>query len=125
MKNRFAYLFLFFLFLLFSSCKNDRPQSAKTVEKAQMLPENLKKVEVMIGGMTCEIGCARMIESKLSKANGIKFVDVSFQDSIAKIEFDSSVLSQKAITGIIENVAGGGIYKVKNIEEVSDFRIKN
>ena len=72
-------LFVVVLSIFFISCGNDKTEAEKNEAVAEkVLVENLKNVEVQIKGMTCEIGCARLIQSKLYKADGIKFAKVSF-----------------------------------------------
>jgi len=75
--------------------------------------------------MTCEIGCARLIQSKLYKADGISYAKISFADSSGVISFDQSRISEDEIKQIIERTAGGDIYSVASIKEVelSDERL--
>ena len=47
-----------------------------------------ENISLAISGMTCEIGCAKTIQSKLSKKQGVTKANVIFTDSIATIEFD-------------------------------------
>jgi len=105
------------LSIFFVACGNDKPKTENTIVKT----ENLKNIEVQIQGMTCEIGCARLIQSKLYKAKGIKFAQVSFADSLGNITFDANRISAKEIKNIIQNVAGGDLYKVVEITEVENF----
>ena len=50
----------------------------------------METVSLAISGMTCQIGCAKAIQSKLSKKEGVADVVVVFTDSIATITFDSN-----------------------------------
>lgn len=104
------------------SCKNENKKQVKTETKELVV--NLKKSEFHIKGMTCEIGCARLIQSKLSKVNGINFVKVNFKDSIGMVEYDTNKLSSKDIETTVNNIAGGDLYKVTNKKEVAEFTIK-
>ena len=92
------------------------------VETSKELSENLKNLEVQIKGMTCEIGCARLIQSKLYKADGIKFAKVSFADSLGLITYDANRISDNEIKNIIQKVAGGDLYKVTDMVEVASFK---
>lgn len=76
---------------------------AKEVQK-----ENL---ELAISGMTCEIGCAKTIQAKLSKKEGVLEAKVVFKDSIANIEFDANTTSKKDLIAFVEGIAGGELYK--------------
>jgi len=110
------------LSIFFVACGNDKPKTENTkVKTEKLLTENLKNIEVQIQGMTCEIGCARLIQSKLYKAKGIKFAKVSFADSLGNITYDANRISDKEIKNIIQNVAGGDLYKVVEITEVENF----
>lgn len=80
--------------------------------------ENLRQVKVDIKGMTCEIGCARLIQSKLYKADGVTFAKISFADSSGIVSFDQNRISLDGIKEIIEQTAGGDIYSVASIQGV-------
>jgi copper chaperone CopZ len=71
--------------------------------------------------MTCEIGCAKTIQSKLSKKAGITSAKVVFTDSIAMVEYNASAISQEEITSFVNGIAGGDLYKVKNAKSVTTF----
>ena len=102
------------------SCEN---KSNSNKEKVIVQTQNYKKMELHIKGMTCEIGCAKIIESKLSKTNGIKFSKVRFIDSIGMVEFDANILSQKDINNVVSKIGGGELYKVTENKIVEEFAI--
>jgi len=70
-----------------------------------------EKVVLTISGMTCEIGCAKTIQSKLSKKEGVISAKVVFTDSIATIAFDANTTSKKDLITYITGIAGGDLYK--------------
>ena len=70
-----------------------------------------EKVSLAISGMTCEIGCAKTIQSKLSKKEGVLDAKVVFTDSIANIEFDANKTSKKELIAFVSGIAGGELYK--------------
>jgi copper chaperone CopZ len=70
-----------------------------------------EKTTLAISGMTCEIGCAKIIQSKLFKKEGVLDAKVTFTDSIAAIEFDSNTTSKKDLIAFINGIAGGNLYK--------------
>ncbi|WP_026776607.1 cation transporter [Polaribacter sp. Hel_I_88] len=70
-----------------------------------------ENVSLAISGMTCEIGCAKTIQSKLSKKEGVLDAKVVFTDSIANIEFDANKTSKKELMAFITGIAGGELYK--------------
>lgn len=119
-------LFVVVLSIFFISCGNDKTEAEKNEAVAEkVLAENLKNVEVQIKGMTCEIGCARLIQSKLYKADGVKFAKVSFADSIGNITYDANRISETEIKNVIQKVAGGDLYKVVGMTEVDNFKELN
>jgi len=116
---------VFYLMILFSlavACNAKQTEKvAKPIENAQVA-QNLKNVEVAIEGMTCEIGCARLIQSKLSKTEGVTFVEVSFENKVGNITFDENKISNEKIKETIQKIAGGDTYKVIDIKEVTSFK---
>ena len=68
-------------------------------------------VSLAISGMTCEIGCAKIIQSKLSKKEGVLAAKVIFTDSIATIAFDGNTTSKKDLIAFVGGIAGGALYK--------------
>jgi copper chaperone CopZ len=68
-------------------------------------------VSLAISGMTCEIGCAKTIQSKLSKKEGVLGAKVVFTDSIANIEFDANKTSKEDLIAFVGAIAGGELYK--------------
>ena len=70
-----------------------------------------ENISLAISGMTCEIGCAKIIQSKLSKKEGVLAAKVVFIDSIATIEFDGNKTSKKDLITFVDGIAGGGLYK--------------
>ena len=114
---------LLFFVLFFVSCqKNETSKdSDSTIVDKKELTENLNHIKVDIKGMTCEIGCARLIQSKLYKADGITYAKISFADSSGMISFDENRISTDDIKKIIQKTAGGDIYSVVGIEEVNNL----
>ena len=75
------------ILIMLSSCKNDKKAEIKTInlnsEKIiQKLDPNAvySKAEFNIKGMTCEMGCAKTIEKKLAKMDGMKSANVDFKN---------------------------------------------
>lgn len=85
------------------SCKNEA--------KKEVLPVQKQNVSLAISGMTCEIGCAKTIQSKLSKKEGVLDAKVIFTDSIANIEFDANTTSKEDLVAFVNGIAGGDLYK--------------
>lgn len=69
-----------------------------------------ENISLAISGMTCEIGCAKTIQSKLSKKEGVLNAKVIFNDSTANIEFDANTTSKKDLISFVSGIAGGDLY---------------
>ncbi len=128
MKVSKIYLLVLLSFMFFS-CKentNNKKQThvvQKKIVKVKIPKENLKKMEFNIKGMTCEIGCARLIQSKLSKTDGVNFVKVSFKDSLGMVEYDSKKLNTEKIATIVNQISDGTLYHVYDSKEVKSFSV--
>jgi Cu+-exporting ATPase len=123
MKIILKILYVFIITTVIVSCNTNKEKRIEPSQKEEKkeLVQDVKNIEVEITGMTCEIGCARLIQSKLYKTDGITFANVSFEDSNGKITYDANQISNKKIKEIIENIAGGDLYKVGEIDEVEEF----
>mgnify|MGYP003788172639 FL=1 len=117
MNKKAIFLLVTFCIILIISCsiksekgdpknfKNDVPGMAKT-----------ETISLAISGMTCEIGCAKTIQSKLSKKEGVSDAEVVFTDSIATITFDSNKTSTEDLSSFINGIAGGNLYTASEIK---------
>lgn len=107
-----------FVSIIAVSCKDaSKGENQEVLQTANN--KNLKNIEVGIEGMTCQIGCAKTIESKLSKMEGISSVTVSFEDKLGKIVYDADKISEDDITKKITSIAGGETYTVSSVKESS------
>ncbi|MFY0602536.1 MAG: heavy-metal-associated domain-containing protein [Flavobacteriaceae bacterium] len=113
MKFQKAVLFLVLGVFSLSACKTETKKDIVSIEK--VVAENLETISLDISGMTCEIGCAKLIQSKLSKKEGITMAKVVFKDSIANVNFDANKISTKEIIGLIDGIADGQLYKATEI----------
>ena len=111
------------------SCKNEAKPEIKTIETASESITKLDpnatyaKAEFTIDGMTCEIGCAKTIEKKMSKMEGVKSAKVDFDRKLAMVEYneakDTPNLLEKTVTKVAD------IYKVRDMKTVDAFSAKN
>lgn len=124
-KNLFVVAVLAFSI---SSCKDNVEPEVKTVnvevttkDVAQQLNPNAKyaKVEFGIEGMTCAMGCAKTIEKKMAKMDGVKSAKVDFDKRLAMVEYDEAKVTPKTLEEAVAKV--GEVYKVKDIKVVDDF----
>ena len=81
--------------------------------------KDLQQISFTVSGMTCEIGCARTIQSKLSKQPGITEATVVFKDSLALVSFDANRTSEDEISAFVNGIAGGDMYSVSNLKKVA------
>ena len=116
-------LFILFVITSFISCEQEKKEAAgknenSTEDKVAAVYETF---EMEIEGMTCEIGCARIIESKLSKMEGVVYSKVDFESKKGVFTFNKNIINEKLITEKIAGIAGGDLYSVvksKKIDEI-------
>ena len=114
--------------LAFTACKNETQPEVKTVgmevaekDVSKTLDPNATyaKVEFGIDGMTCAMGCAKAIEKKMAKMDGVKSAKVDFDTRMAMVEYDEAKVSPESLEETVTKVAE--IYKVKEMHQVDDF----
>lgn len=81
-------------------------------------PQDLKKVAIAIQGMTCEIGCAKTIESKLSKTFGITDSKVLFEQNIGEFVYDANQISDTEIAQKIASIGNGEMYTTSEVKQI-------
>ena len=112
MKIKSAFLLLSFVFLSMASCSIEKEKKiANHIVQENTSNIGMGTVSLAISGMTCEIGCAKTIQSKLSKKEGVAEAKVQFNERLATITFDLSKTSPEDLTSFINGIAGGDIYK--------------
>jgi len=111
------------VFFLFSCNDGKKEVSDKNygIEK-QEVAANYKTIEVEIEGMTCEIGCAKTIESKLSKTQGVTYSKVNFEGKVGYFTFDENKINQEDIAKKIAGIGGGALYKATKITEIEEIK---
>ena len=118
MKFQRIIVILFVATFALTACNTE---SKKKPEAKEVSAPNPQKIAFNISGMTCEIGCAKTIQSKLSKKAGITSAKVVFNDSIALVEYNANTISKDDITSFVNGIAGGDMYKVNNAKSVTSF----
>jgi periplasmic mercuric ion binding protein len=106
---------------LFLSCKDaaDKPVSATNDANAKKEVTVAAKPETAsfkIDGMTCSLGCAKTIETKLSNLDGVQKVTVDFDKKQATVEFDGAVLTPEELAQAVESTGDGETYKVSEMK---------
>ena len=113
-----------------TACKNKVAPEIKTIESESADLATFTsdpnviyaKAEFQIDGMTCAIGCARTIEKKIAKMEGVKFAKVDFEKKLAMVEYDQAKVTPKTLEETVTKV--GDIYKIKDIKTVDNFSEK-
>ncbi len=127
MKNLKYLLFVFTICLGLFSCKNNEEPEVVTVattsdsDQETALDPNAMyaKAEFGIEGMTCAMGCAKTIEKKLAKMDGVKSAKVDFDHQIAMVEYNEAKVTPNSLK---ETVASAGeAYKVTEMKSVESF----
>lgn len=110
------------------SCKDSAQPEIKTVEieqsatapEKQLDPNAIyAKAEFGIEGMTCEMGCAKTIEKKIAKMEGVKSAVVDFDTRIAMVEYDNAKVTPTSLEEAVGTV--GDAYSVKDMKTVDAF----
>ena len=73
------------------------------------------KVEMTIDGMSCQVGCAAYIDEELEKVSGVVSADVSFENKLASITYDNSLISEYDIVSTINSLKDSA-YSVASVE---------
>jgi len=115
------------VFVSATACKNNAAPEIKTVdtESTDLLAHTVDpnvtyaKAEFGIEGMTCEIGCARTIEKKIAKMDGVIFAKVDFNKKLAMVEYDPAKITPNNLEETVTKV--GDVYKVKDMKTVEEF----
>ena len=107
---KFLFKAVFVLFLLFSCKEKVDPeiisvnttvtQTNNEYSKTKNL-QNYATANFTIRGMSCEIGCARAIEKKLSKLDGVYKAAVNFQKEMATVKFDPNIIDEALLTSAV------------------------
>ena len=117
MNTKSVFLSLILSCLLIWSCSDKTKKlNNEDVKSGVLQMAEIQTVSFAVSGMTCEIGCAKTIQSKLSKKEGITDAVVVFSDSIATVSFDSSIISTTDISSFISGIAGGDAYTASELK---------
>ena len=122
--------FIAFASLFAFACKNEAQPEIKTVDTEITVNTNTldpnanyAKAEFSIDGMTCAMGCAKTIEKKLAKMDGVKSAKVDFGKKIAMVEYDDAKVTQTTLEETVKET--GKMYSVNNMKTVDSFSTEN
>ncbi|WP_395054243.1 heavy-metal-associated domain-containing protein [Flavobacterium sp.] len=119
-----AILSFAFASVLLVGCKDKTTVASNDVEKTTSKKEIVAALKpetasFKIDGMVCEIGCAKTIEEKLVKMEGIQEVKVNFETKQATVNFDLDKLTSTDIVKAVETTGDGKTYKVSEIKTLN------
>ena len=90
-------------------------QSNSSEYKEEVLAVADTKAEMTIDGMTCQVGCAAYIDEELEKVSGVVCADVSFENKLASITYDNSLISEHDIVSAINSLKDSA-YSVASVD---------
>ena len=107
---------------LLVSCKKETTTGVAETKVLKTIAADAKlaTTSFKIDGMTCAIGCAKIIEKELSETSGVKSAKVDFDKKSAKIEYDTNAQSPEKLVEIVEKTGDGATYKVSNVVNSAD-----
>ncbi|MFG6686898.1 heavy-metal-associated domain-containing protein [Mariniflexile sp. HNIBRBA6329] len=120
MKSLKNIMIIGFMALFAMSCKNETKPEVKTVEVANEATHTLNpnatyaKAEFTIEGMTCAMGCAKTIEKKIAKMDGVKSATVDFDKKLAMVEYDEAKVTPSLLEQTVTKVSD--TYTVKDMK---------
>ncbi|HMU05019.1 MAG TPA: heavy-metal-associated domain-containing protein, partial [Saprospiraceae bacterium] len=94
--------FLYILSLLVCSFNSSlaTPKSTNTIIKFAY-QNNIRSIEIIIGGMSCQKGCADGIDKKLKTISGILKSKTNIKTGICKVSYDDQKIEIEDIIEII------------------------
>lgn len=108
------------------ACKDESQPEVKTVETEELAVANTLdpnatyvKAEFGIEGMTCAMGCAKTIEKKIAKMEGVKSATVDFDKRLAMVEYDDTKVTTSSLEEAVKKA--GDVYSVKDMKTVESF----
>ena len=84
------------LFAVFACTQHSKPEIKEVSTTAQMngkvIDGELSETSFSISGMMCKMGCAKTIETNLSKMEGVQEASVDFETSLATVIYNPSIV---------------------------------
>lgn len=90
-------------------------QSNPSELKEEVIEVADTKAELIVEGMSCQVGCAAYIDEELEKIDGVVSADVDFESKSASISFDNSLISEYDIVNTI-NCLKDSAYTVASVD---------
>ncbi|MFN4298891.1 MAG: heavy-metal-associated domain-containing protein [Thermaurantimonas sp.] len=87
------------------ACSTQSADNAKTeVNKTAVATTS---AELEIRGMTCEVGCKKLIEKNIRKMAGVTKFEIDFKHNSAYLEYDSSITDAEKVKEMINSINNG------------------
>lgn len=133
MKNSKLTLVILLICVAVWSCKNETEPEIKIIKTSESLIKTkidndkiLAKAEFNIEGMTCAIGCAKTIEKKLAKMDGVKSAKVDFEKKLAQVEYDESIVNTVSLENTVTKASDSySVNDMKTVDFFSNETVKN
>jgi Cu+-exporting ATPase len=133
MKNFKLTLVILLICVAVWSCKNETEPEIKIIKTSESLANAkmdndkiLAKAEFNIEGMTCAIGCAKTIEKKLAKMDGVKSAKVDFEKKLAQVEYDESIVNTVSLENTVTKASDSySVNDMKTVDFFSNETVKN
>lgn len=88
--------------LLLNSEAKAQTQENPNSPKMEETELNVETLQLKVGGMSCQEGCANGIDKMLKQQDGIVKNKTTFDSSTSEIQYDKSKISEKEIIDLIE-----------------------
>lgn len=117
------------ILVLILNCKQNKEAEIISVETANSqihneTPQteglNYVTATFTIKGMSCEMGCARAIENKLSKLDGMSKANVNFQDEVATVKFDGDKINETLLVSTVTSVSQTLSFSVEDFKMIAE-----
>jgi len=106
---------LFFTPLVLTSIIVGCGQTKQSEYKEEIVEVADTKADLIVEGMSCQVGCAAYIDEELEKIDGVVSADVDFESKSASISFDNSLISEYDIVNTI-NCLKDSAYTVASVD---------
>ena len=83
----------------------------------KVIDGELSETSFSISGMMCKMGCAKTIETNLSRMEGVQEASVDFETSLATVLYNSSIVQTNDLVKTVTDT--GDSYSVLNITSSS------
>ena len=112
------------LFILFGCTQQPKPEIKEVATNAEIsekvINSELSEASFSISGMMCKMGCAKAIETNLSKMDGVQQASVDFETSLATVLYDSSVVQTDDLVQTVTDT--GDSYVVSKMASSSNAK---